>query len=58
MALPAIMMIIILGRSVSLDNAGEGVRQYFATWHSYKLADGQIWQTAWLVRTPPPGYHG
>lgn len=46
MALPIVMVIIILGRSVSLDNASEGIKLYFATWYSDKLADGQIWQTA------------
>lgn len=46
MALPVVMMIIILGRSVSLENAGDGIKMYFAEWHSDKLAGGQIWQTA------------
>ena len=46
MALPIVMTIILLGRCVSLDNAGRGIKLYFATWHSDKLADGQIWQTA------------
>jgi solute carrier family 6 GABA transporter-like protein 1 len=46
MGLPIVVTIILIGRSVSLDNAGEGVKLYFATWRSSVLADGRIWQTA------------
>ena len=46
MGLPVIMVIILIGRSVSLDNAGEGVKLYFATWYGSKLAEGKIWQDA------------
>ena len=46
MALPIVMTIILLGRCVSLENAGRGIKFYFATWNGDKLADGQIWQTA------------
>ena len=46
MGLPIIMTIILLGRCVSLDNAGRGIKLYFATWYSEKLARPDIWQTA------------
>lgn len=46
MALPIVMTIIILGRSVSLPNAVDGIRLYFATWNGDQLGRGQIWQTA------------
>lgn len=46
MALPIVMSIIIIGRGVSLDNAGRGIRMYFAEWNGDQLARGQIWQTA------------
>ena len=46
MALPILFTIIILGRSVSLENAGRGIKLYFATWNGDQLARGQIWQTA------------
>lgn len=46
MGLPIIITIILIGRSVSLENAGEGVRLYFATWRGGQLAQGQVWQTA------------
>jgi len=46
MALPIIMTIIIVGRGVSLPNAGRGVKLYFASWDGAALASGQIWQTA------------
>ncbi|KAK5171227.1 uncharacterized protein LTR77_004371 [Saxophila tyrrhenica] len=44
--LPIIMTIILLGRGVSLENAGRGIKLYFGEWHSEKLASGQIWQDA------------
>lgn len=40
------MVIILIGRSVSLPNAAEGIKYYFATWRGDTLADGKIWQTA------------
>lgn len=46
MGLPIIMLIILMGRSLSLENAGQGVKYYFAEWHGEKLAGGQIWQGA------------
>lgn len=46
MALPIVMTIVLIGRCVSLENAGRGIKFYFATWNGDKLADGQIWQTA------------
>lgn len=46
MGLPIVVTIILIGRSVSLPNAGEGVKLYFATWRSSALANGRIWQTA------------
>ncbi|KAL8336789.1 hypothetical protein RB601_008332 [Gaeumannomyces tritici] len=46
MGLPIVMTVILIGRSVSLENAGEGVRMYFATWRGAELARGSLWQTA------------
>lgn len=46
MGLPIITTIIIVGRSVSLENAGEGVRLLWATWRGGQLASGTVWQTA------------
>lgn len=46
MGLPIVITIILVGRSVSLENAGRGVKLYFGEWHGEKLANGEIWQTA------------
>ncbi|KAF7544873.1 hypothetical protein G7Z17_g9619 [Cylindrodendrum hubeiense] len=46
MGLPIIMTVVIVGRSVSLENAGRGMKLYFGEWHGEKLARGDIWQTA------------
>ena len=46
MGLPIVVTIILIGRSVSLENAGDGIKLYFATWRSSALADGRTWQTA------------
>jgi len=46
MGLPIVMLIILLGRSASLDDAIVGVRYYFAEWHGEKLGSGKIWQAA------------
>ncbi|KAF3355064.1 hypothetical protein VDGD_07956 [Verticillium dahliae] len=46
MGLPIIMTIVLIGRSLSLDNAGEGVKLFWATWRGSELADGTVWQTA------------
>ena len=46
MGLPIIMTIVLIGRSVSLPNASEGIKLYFASWNGEQLARGQIWQTA------------
>ncbi|KAI8260288.1 hypothetical protein K4K58_002045 [Colletotrichum sp. SAR11_239] len=46
MGLPIVVTIVLIGRSVSLENAGEGVKLYFATWRGSELARGQVWQTA------------
>ena len=46
MGLPIIMIIILIGRGVSLPNAIDGIRMYFAEWHGDKLASGAIWQAA------------
>ncbi|KAF5538678.1 amino-acid oxidase [Fusarium mexicanum] len=35
-----------LGRGVSLPNASEGIKLYFASWHSSKLAGTKIWRDA------------
>lgn len=46
MGLPLVMTIIIVGRSLSLPDAGRGVKLYFGEWHGEKLASGDIWQVA------------
>ncbi|KAA8643778.1 hypothetical protein EYZ11_008211 [Aspergillus tanneri] len=46
MGLPIIIIIILLGRSVSLENAVDGVKMYMGHWDSSKLASGTIWQAA------------
>ncbi|CAJ0550548.1 Ff.00g104780.m01.CDS01 [Fusarium sp. VM40] len=46
MGLPVILTIILVGRSVSLPNAGRGIKLYFGEWNGEKLASGDIWQTA------------
>jgi solute carrier family 6 (neurotransmitter transporter, GABA) member 1 len=46
MGLPIVTTIIIVGRALSLDNAGEGVRLLWATWRSSELQSGTVWQTA------------
>ncbi|KAL2683019.1 hypothetical protein Neosp_007481 [[Neocosmospora] mangrovei] len=46
MGLPVIMTIILVGRSVSLPNAGRGIKLYFGEWNGEKLGSGDIWQTA------------
>ncbi|KAL4722260.1 hypothetical protein ACLX1H_011042, partial [Fusarium chlamydosporum] len=46
MGLPVIMAIILIGRGVSLPNASEGIKMYFASWHSEKLAGTKIWRDA------------
>ncbi|KAL8405175.1 hypothetical protein RB594_009901 [Gaeumannomyces avenae] len=46
MALPLILIVILIGRSVSLPNAVDGVRLYFATWRGETLAGATIWQEA------------
>ncbi|KAJ9611518.1 hypothetical protein H2200_004702 [Cladophialophora chaetospira] len=46
MGLPIATTIIIVGRSLSLENAGAGVRLLWATWRGGQLASGTVWQTA------------
>ncbi|EAU35443.1 conserved hypothetical protein [Aspergillus terreus NIH2624] len=46
MGLPIVIIIILLGRSVSLNNAVDGIRMYMGHWDSSKLASGAIWQAA------------
>uniref|UniRef100_A0A0D2YG51 Uncharacterized protein n=1 Tax=Fusarium oxysporum (strain Fo5176) TaxID=660025 RepID=A0A0D2YG51_FUSOF len=46
MGLPVIMGIILIGRGVSLPNASEGIKLYFSSWHSPKLAGTKIWRDA------------
>ncbi|KKY27609.1 putative sodium chloride dependent neurotransmitter [Diplodia seriata] len=46
MGLPIVTTIIFVGRALSLENAGEGVRLLWATWRSDQLATGTLWQTA------------
>lgn len=46
MGIPIVTTLIIVGRAVSLDNAGAGVRLVWATWRGEQLASGTVWQTA------------
>ena len=46
MGLPLVLIIILIGRGVSLPNAGEGIKLYFATWRTSALQSPQIWQAA------------
>jgi solute carrier family 6 GABA transporter-like protein 1 len=46
MGLPIVTTIIFIGRSLSLENASEGVKLVWATWRSDQLASGTVWQTA------------
>lgn len=46
MGLPFIVTIILVGRGVSLPNAGDGIRLVWATFRGSELASGQVWQTA------------
>lgn len=46
MGLPIITTIIFVGRSLSLENAGEGVKLLWATWRGGQLGSGTVWQTA------------
>lgn len=46
MGLPIVITIVLIGRSVSLENAGRGLKLYVGEWHGEKLGSGEIWQTA------------
>lgn len=46
MGLPIVITLVLVGRSLSLENAGRGVRLFWATWNGEQLARGEIWQTA------------
>lgn len=46
MGLPIVTTIILVGRSLSLPNASEGVKLFWATWRGSELASGTVWQTA------------
>lgn len=46
MGLPIVITIVLIGRSLSLENASQGVKLFWATWNGDKLASGEIWQTA------------
>jgi solute carrier family 6 GABA transporter-like protein 1 len=46
MGLPIVTTIIFVGRSLSLPNAGAGVKLLWATWRGSQLASGTVWQTA------------
>lgn len=46
MGLPIVMVFVLLGRAVSLENAVEGVKMYMGHWDSDQLASGDIWQAA------------
>ncbi len=40
------MGIVIVGGGVSLDNADEGIKLYFATWRGDQLSQSSVWQAA------------
>lgn len=46
MGLPIVVVIILIGRSCSLPNAGEGLKLVWGTWDSDKIASGSLWQAA------------
>ncbi|KAH7353238.1 hypothetical protein B0T11DRAFT_116102 [Plectosphaerella cucumerina] len=46
MGLPIAMTIVLVVRSLTLENAGEGVKYFWATWRGEELAKGSVWQTA------------
>jgi hypothetical protein len=46
MGLPLVLIIILIGRGVSLPNAGDGIKLYFGTWRTEALATPAIWQGA------------
>ncbi|CZT45072.1 related to sodium-and chloride-dependent GABA transporter 1 [Rhynchosporium secalis] len=46
MGLPIIITIVLIGRSVSLPNAGRGIKLYVGEFNGDQLGRGQIWQTA------------
>jgi solute carrier family 6 (neurotransmitter transporter, GABA) member 1 len=46
MGMPVVMAIILIGRGVSLPNAGRGIKLYFGEWNGSQLGQGQIWQAA------------
>ncbi|KAI5366563.1 putative sodium:neurotransmitter symporter [Septoria linicola] len=46
MGIPIVTTIIFVGRAVSLENAGEGIRLLWATWRGDQLTSGTVWQTA------------
>ncbi|CAD0088082.1 unnamed protein product [Aureobasidium vineae] len=46
MGLPIITTIIFVGRALSLENAGAGVKLLWGTWRGDQLASGTVWQTA------------
>ncbi|KAI7620624.1 hypothetical protein KC343_g8330 [Hortaea werneckii] len=44
--LPIVILIILLGRGVSLPNAIDGIRLYWGEFNGGQLAGGQLWQAA------------
>ncbi|KAJ4343261.1 hypothetical protein N0V87_000483 [Didymella glomerata] len=46
MGLPIVTTIIFVGRSLSLPNAGEGVKLLWTNFRGDQLASGVVWQTA------------
>lgn len=44
--IPIVTVIILMGQSLAMDNAVDGVRLYMGQWNSSKLATGKIWQDA------------
>lgn len=46
MGLPIVITFVLIGRSVSLPNAAQGIKILWGTWNGDQLAKGTIWQTA------------
>ncbi|KAM0718864.1 hypothetical protein Q7P37_005936 [Cladosporium fusiforme] len=46
MGMPLIVMVILIGRGASLENAGRGIKLYFGTFRGEVLSGTKIWQDA------------
>ncbi|KAG8424980.1 hypothetical protein J3458_001726 [Metarhizium acridum] len=46
MGLPIVITVVLIGQSLSLENASQSFKLFWATWNGDKLGSGEIWQTA------------